>query len=423
MTNMSSIQWAQMLSFQFDDIHPVLYTILLWALTRVWYSPASVAIFQIAFLSFSIAWGVKVLDENGLPRWASWLVVGLFALSPINGELVITLWKDIPYAAAFLLLSVLALKIVFSNGEWLNHKTTPIIISVVSLFVILMRHNGFPVPLILIFSLFLLYRNHWKALLQALVLTIGVWMIIQFPLFTILKVERNNGIKQHIFLHHIAAHISNGGALSRPEQIILDQIIPLENWSYDCCTVNRTIQSIGFSEEKADENKKAIQKIAASLALKEPKIDIDHMLCSSSIIWSIPAKCEARMFLPISKHQWIAKTIPIASIKENSKLPILVPWLVNLLIEIKENPDFSLMITPALYLLIGLYCIVFSAIRLKELRILLFGVPTITQTAVLLVVNISNEFRYQYPIYLIAIYSIGLVILSLCSPIPFRQKE
>ena len=147
MTPDSMDQWGQIVSGVFNDSHPVAHTLLLWLLTRIWFSPAVIAVFQIVFLSLVTAYGIGVLGSIGLPRWAAWLLTAIFALSPINGSMVVTLWKDIPYSTALFLFSILTIRIVISNGSWLGDKLNWLWLALTGLMIALFRHNGFPVPI------------------------------------------------------------------------------------------------------------------------------------------------------------------------------------------------------------------------------------------------------------------------------------
>ena len=36
----------------------------------------------------------------------------------------------------------------------------------------------------------------------------------------------------------------------------------------------------------------------------------------------------------------------------------------------------------------------------------------------MLLINVSRDFRYQYGIYLVGLFSLGLLVLALCAPKP-----
>ena len=76
----------------------------------------------------------------------------------------------------------------------------------------------------------------------------------------------------------------------------------------------------------------------------------------------------------------------------------------------------STLVTPAIYFYLGLLCVLFSAFRMQNPKLLLFYFPAALQTAVLTVFNQAPELRYQYGVTIISLFSIGLFLLSLTIP-------
>lgn len=87
-------QWSQVLTGNFVDAHPASHTILLWLITRVWFHPAAIALAQIVSTAVVIAWGLGKLHQAGAPSNLLWLISGIFAISPVDNVMVITLWKE-----------------------------------------------------------------------------------------------------------------------------------------------------------------------------------------------------------------------------------------------------------------------------------------------------------------------------------------
>jgi hypothetical protein len=157
-----------------------------------------------------------------------------------------------------------------------------------------------------------------------------------------------------------------------------------------------------------------IRRLFLKLVIKEPWIEIQHQACVSSIIWEIPHQCVVVSYLPFSSSSWTHSALK--ELKENSQLPSLAPRLTGGLLLIERNEFFRLLITPAVYLLFGVFCTFFSAFRLKRIELPLFAFPGIIQTIVIILASVSSEFRYQYGIILIGQFSLGLLVLSLCTP-------
>ena len=124
-------QWNQMVTWKFVDWHPPIHTLTNWLVTRIWFSPAAVSIFQIAALALAAAWFLVTLRRVGAPAWLTWIIAVSFALAPANGTYAITLWKDVLFSVAVLALAACVLNIWVSRGRWLESKAALIGMSVI----------------------------------------------------------------------------------------------------------------------------------------------------------------------------------------------------------------------------------------------------------------------------------------------------
>ncbi len=120
---------------------------------------------------------------------------------------------------------------------------------------------------------------------------LGVWLLIQGPVYDYLKVDRNTGFKQQVFIHHIAAHVATGGPLTAEEANLASGILPLDQWDYDCCTNIPIWRQPAYSEPRFTEKAADIRKLFMGLAFKEPGVEFQHMVCVSSLIWELPNHC------------------------------------------------------------------------------------------------------------------------------------
>jgi hypothetical protein len=415
MTPDSIRQWEQVISGHFNDALPVVHTLLVILLTRVWFSPAVVIAFQIIALALTVAWGIQLLAGQGLPRWACWGLALVFALSPVNGNMVVSLWKDIPYSICLLLLSLMILKAIFSKGAWLGERFSWLWLTLVGLGICLFRLNGLPVPILSLIVLAIVYRYQWKRVVLSVGMIAGMWLLIQGPIYTLLKVDRNAGFKQQVFIHHIAAHIATGGPLTPAESELASGILPLDQWSYDCCTNIPIWLQPAYSETRFAEKAADIQKLFIRLAFKEPDVEYRHLVCVSSLVWEVPNHCILHQEPTTSSVASWVETNDLG-LKENSLLPELVLSLTKLKELASQKPWDVLFYTPAIFLYLGLYCTALMAFRAKQPRILLYFLPASVQSAVMLLINVSRDFRYQYGVYLVGLFSLGLLILSFTLP-------
>jgi hypothetical protein len=409
----SNDQWGQILTGQFNDTHPVFHTLSMWLVTRIWLSPAAVVISQILFLSLTVAWGIRLLREHGLPAWAGWTLATVFALAPLNGNMVIVLWKDIPYSTSLFLLSLMILKIVLTNGNWLEKRFTWVWLGLVSLCVASFRHNGFPVPIASLIALLIFYRKWWKKLIQAALLAVLLYGGIHGPFYKALGVgQRQLGFMQDIMLHHIAAHIKNGETLLPAEQALADSILPPDQWKYNCCTALSIMLSPNYPGLSTTVQGPAIRKLFITLAIKEPLVELNHLKCISSIVWRSPGFCGANTLLPAGRTLWIIG-VPVKYFSENSLIPSLQKPLSAFLVALRVNPSFTLFVSPGVYLSFGIFATVIFSIRRKNWKGLLFILPIVIQSVTFVLINTSDNFRYHYGVYLVGLFGIGLLILAL----------
>jgi hypothetical protein len=409
-------QWDQIITRQFNDALPVTHTLIVLLITRFWLSPAAVIVVQILSLSLTVAWGISILDEHGLPRWAGWVLVVIFALSPVNGKMVVTLWKDILYSTFLLLLSLMVLKVVFSRGAWLQHRTSWLWLGFVSLGISSFRLNGLPVPFFTLIILAVIYRFQWKPLVAALVFFISFFVIIQGPVYNQLHVDRKTGFKQLLFMHHISAHIVTGGPLTPQEETMASRILPIDEWAYDCCTNIRVWYTPSYSEERFAQESDTILRLFLSLLFREPRVEANHMICVSSLIWGLPSQCKLNHeSFPTGQIRWISPNGN--NLKENSLIPTLVVPLSKFEWVINQTPVDILFYTPALYLYLAIYCTALFAFRNRSWKKMLFVLPATIQSAVMLLINVSRDFRYQYGVFLIGLFSLGLLVLAFTLPV------
>jgi len=73
---------------------------------------------------------------------------------------------------------------------------------------------------------------------------------------------------------------------------------------------------------------------------------------------------------------------------------------------------------PALYLYLCIFCGVVAAIRRLDAKTILVFTPALANAAVMMVMNVAQDFRYQYPVYAIGLISPALLFCKRASDRP-----
>jgi hypothetical protein len=412
LSSSSIIQWGQVVSGSYNNAHPAVHTFLIWLITRLWFSPAAVGLFQIICLSLVTAWGIGILVDKGMNLSAGWFISIIFSLSPVNSTLIISIWKDIPYSTAFLLFSLQILKVIFSRGKWLEKWSNCLGLGFTGLSIMLLRHNGLPVPVLSLLVVVLFYRKYWLRIGVTLGGMIISWVLIQGPIYDAFGVKKNTGFDDTVFIHHIAAHIVTGQSLSAGEEQVANLILPLEEWQYDCCSNVITDHAPNFSYGKVAEYSTEVRQLFIKLAIKEPGIELNHIACVSQLVWKSYGSCGFWVSNIISENRLIGDN-PYG-IREDSQIPQVKKWLLSQYDFLYRTGKFRFYWYPIYYLILvvlGSFSLMFWY---GEKKSLLFTIPSVFQSLILVLVNVSAyDFRYQYGVYLVGLFSLGLIILSI----------
>ncbi len=439
MTLDSIDQWQQMLTGQISDFHPVFHTLTNWLVTRIWLSPAMVALAQITVLSIVAGLILMQLRKWGASRLVVWLTCILFALSPANGILVNTLWKDVPYSIAVLILTYFILQMVQDHGTWLNRKFAWVWLGTIAACVALYRHNGAPVAVGTLIILFIAYRQYWKRLALASALMLGMWLGIRGSVYQLLNVQPlpSSFFTAYIALKHVAAHLAQGAELTASEQAFLQQVRTGDlKWPYLCSTAEPLLYDGKLNSDFALSHSAELTQLAIKLLQQNPKIDLDDQLCGSSLVWRLswpPTPQHRFNVLPFTigndglPYTWKAPQGPkdpldYTPYRIESPIPTVSQFLIQNIRQMLQPDNISWLWRPALYFYILVAASAIAAIRSRYWKFLLLCIPVVLNSLVL-VMTLAQDFRYEYSVVLAGLLFSFYLIFSvpLADHLPDRQ--
>lgn len=433
MSGDSLVQWTQAHNFQLTDQHPAFHTLLIWLITNVWDSPAAIVISQILFFSLVVSWGIGNLQKKGMPPVIGWLISILFAVSPVNWLTVITIWKDIPYSVSLLWLTIILFEVYSTNGKWLEKIRNSVLLSICVLLISLFRHNGLPVAILISVLLVLMFRKQRKWSIAILLLfCIFRWMVTG-PLYQKLEVEPMTANYQYATtLYHIAAHLEQKSILTDQQSNEINELIPLDDWEYSPCSIDPIMWNPHLDQAKISNNPLKYLQLAFQLFLQDPIPDLKAVADIGSLVYSVNPQCKPYISPLVYKPtanppaSWIDFTVD--GIKgEQSKKPEFVAPLTKFF-----DRTFSLNSLTSLHFLFwcpAIYLIILLLIFLLLLRIekkwtliLILG-PAFIQSLIMLLFNVAQDVRFQYGVYLIMEYFIGLFLFFFWKNFHIREKD
>lgn len=401
-------QWYQALTGSFHDAHPAFHTMLMAPFARLNLSPGIFVSIHIFAMAIIVGRAIAIMDEAGLTRYVTVPLVVFLAAVPANGASMVVLLKDATYCVAFVLLMVELLKAVISDGASLAGLRSLGLLAVSAILVALVRHNGPPVAFGTLLALPFVYRRHWKQLFGCLAVAVGAWWGVRGPLFSAIGVmPAASTLSLLPLLHQIDAHVYHGTPLTAPEQELVQRIHPLENgkWPYSAYSLDPLSFSPKLNGQSLHEEDDAIRALCVSLIARNPQTSLQHAKAVASLALCIQRpkdspyrtvsfQVENRRIYRVDPDQRLKASDRDWSLKEINRIP------PPLMYEAMDDSVSWLLWRPALpmYLLIG--ATIFAAIRWRRSDPLVLAVPIAIQTAVMALICPSQEFRYQWPVFL-----------------------
>lgn len=398
----SMVQWEQVLTGVYNDHHPPFHTFTIWLATRIAFTPTSVAIAQILFLGFVAAQWFVFFEQIGLPEWLIWVSLGIFSLSPVNGTMVNTLWKDIPFSTSVLALSLLLARIIFSGEQWVQSWKARILLGIICALVLLFRHDGLPLGVGTIAALFVFYPRKWKSWAIAAIVCFGLYFGVRGPLYQLVGVQKTTILAESsLSLYSMAAYAKQG---SQAEQLIQSFQIVSPTWD---CRLAGKIQPEWRSMD-LDYSQSPIQ-ILANLIQRMPKVLLYFYRCARAMEWIVwDPYGEVRN----ASHVEVLVDANPYGIQHDSKIPWLRDIIRDWVIKTSHNPNINWFTwRPALFLYINLFISLVLILRNRSLRFGLISLPIFIQSVTFSLIFAEPNFRYHYAVYLVSLISWPLIFL------------
>lgn len=198
MTPDSLSQYRQIIGTQqYSDHHPWAHTMLFSFFYHIGYAITKDTYFGIAFytvaqmllVSFSVAYVWEVLYEMGLKKKYCAAGILLFVICPYNLVYSVTIWKDILFSVAVMVLSVTIFCLYEEMREGGRGRTRDwIVYGISAFFMCMLRHNGLYAFLAAAVILMILFWKKWRILVPLSVGVLCACFVIKGPIMDAMEV-------------------------------------------------------------------------------------------------------------------------------------------------------------------------------------------------------------------------------------------
>ena len=230
----SLTQWKFASFGNYGIEHSVLHTYLIHLLQRIYKSPVMVVILHILIISFLVGYFFSKYEKYNIPRYYLIICSLLIAITPYNGLMSVSLWKDVLYSYAVFALVLAAILLCFQKEEFFKSKTNISIMLIAMILATFVRYNGLVIIPLYLFFIFLLLKKIRKKIVILSVVFL-VFSLIVFWKVSSLPIEdrayvHNQVVEVPIYL--IQSVIAHDGKISSKNLDELDNIVPIYRWKY-----------------------------------------------------------------------------------------------------------------------------------------------------------------------------------------------
>lgn len=205
----------------------VFFQLGMWLTGDINGAVATFHVAQILMMAGCLAYGVVTLHQLGAPAWVQLGLLGFCALIPYNIAYSVTLWKDVPFAGALLLMTVAGFRILAGIGkkQWGNRLLMILGAAGFSL----LRTNGWYAFAVTVAVALLSGKDMRRRMGRPMLLVLlGTWFLLN-PMLDILQVGDMEPAEAFaVPMQQVARVVSQGYELEEEERQLLGEIFDLE---------------------------------------------------------------------------------------------------------------------------------------------------------------------------------------------------
>lgn len=263
----------------YSNHHPWIHTLVFGFFYRIGFALTKdmvVAVsfytfFQMCLLAASVAFFISTLRAHRIRPFVLILITAFYALIPYHAVFSVTVWKDIPFAAAVLFFGCSILRLSVQNR--INFKNLSIF-SLSGIAICLFRSNGWYAFLLALPFLLFGFRHKAKSIYPPLFAALLLAAVIRYPVMQACQVEPPDFIESVcIPMQQITAVICNDRYLTEEERSLIEQVVDLtyihELYNPTFADNIKELVRAG-NQEYLVEHKKEFLKLWVTLGLRYP---------------------------------------------------------------------------------------------------------------------------------------------------------
>lgn len=416
MDSMSQIMQSLSLK-NLSNHHPILHTVFIGICMNIGKSLGNynigVAIYsliQMLITSAIFSFTIYYMSKRNINIKIRIFTLLFYAFYPVNALYSITMWKDILFAGAMLIFTIMMTEIATNREHFLKSKLKNVLIVISMILVILFRNNGLYVVILTIPFMFIFARKHYKKLITITVIVLAFYGLWKGTIFAIFDIDEGSVREALSIPLQQFARMSKNENLTDDERWRIYKYLPVDNLGelyYP--TISDQVKN-NFDNEAFANDKIGFVKLWIKLCLKYPRSAVEAFLCNNYGYW-YPETVNWVVAREIyqsnleSEQALDLKTTPIIKIESLEKY--------NTILDRRDLPLNSMIYSIGFIFWVVMAMLMY-AIYKKEYKLILIYIPVIVLWGTCLASPVFGEFRYIYSMF---------TCLPILIGIHFREKD
>ena len=406
--------WRQASTGHWEDTHPIAYVMAMKTSEILIGSASLLTVAQSLYVAAGLALLCRALVRAGCHRWLTYAALAFVACLPQVGGFVITLWKDIPYSAALLCVAARVIDLfsfrLRQPGAVMPRKLLR------SLFLhllaaVVFRQNGIFFAVFVGALLFVVKSGRRQGVAIMTGALVVIFLMIKLALYPAMGVEKTPAeINIAGFVHDIdAALVKDPEIFTDKDRALLERAMPLSQWqrSYYCYAIinwylNPSMRLTAFREDKNE-----YLALWRKVLREAPGTVISNRICVASLAWRVDESHSGYIYTltyGVPDNPYGFKTVPV--------IPQLRPRMLRMLAWAdKPHHLWFTWRAPAWIYFLDLILLA-QAVRFRRWIWLLPGVVPLAQQLNVLTLNPSQDARYMFGAYMVAVSTLPLLWLA-----------
>lgn len=341
-------------------------------------------LFQMICLTLIFGGSIKYLYNRGVKKYICVVILLFYTLNPLFAHYSITLWRDVMFGGAFVILFVSLLEMI-NKPKLIDKKT--IFLFVISILIILFfRNNGIYIFIFLIPFIIIFIKNQKKIMTVLCCVILIIYFVVKGPIFNYFKISHTTSVEAlSIPLQQMARVIASGREIDGESKKYLMNL-----YDYDMVKVKYSsaisdpIKNI-TNNEFINNNKFDFIKTYMNLFVKYPNVYIEAYLLQTLgywypdvVYWATAGESTSifdteNVYSDPITPKWYnniidlttSRSLPLSNLIWSVGLPFLVLLFSTITIIYKKNIKYMLPLIPlyGLWLSIMIATPVFSELR------------------------------------------------------------